>query len=593
MSNASNSFSAWETLPEDEPPLCIVVRRPVLPPRHYEANEVYPQDRPYIPVINEPPGHLGVRQFHRQAKSFDERGEPPRQNRRMSMDRRTLSEAERSAARQHTAQLLQPETPVVAACQSLWAAKGHLEELHALGISDPSSASTSFESNTDNSPASANPESKGREEGADKKRLQYNPPSRKVSVEIPAVTVSRHRYKETKSNQFRRRVEDESPALRSSRESVASRELRDLFNRRGSQQVDSRKTSGTSVLGDRRPSTRDSRRASLFSGDLQRETRDLRDFNRDRRRSSRNLFYDRDFDSRHSSIVRRRSGSRKQPQDLPNFFTRRESRNYRDRRNSNDVVYGVQSRRFSRELPEIPTFEISEATSRRNSRAYNDGRFPRDMSPLYERNENRERNRRRSSFIRHVAVSHDANFFGRDDLPDRDARSLFLRRKFLSTAAVSSLDSTNSTESSAPEAIFASSVDSAGSDLEHRRLSLMNRLPTGSAPHLMSRQAPSSANPPANTQRRRFRNRDYSVDAQSDSLFREWSRVDPAYEERDTRDHRDQREPRRRLERGASEDQSASRPVRARAYSRQLTVNPGGNVMVPFICYPDEVNCSR
>ncbi|ETN85361.1 hypothetical protein NECAME_16801 [Necator americanus] len=138
-------------------------------------------------------------------------------------------------------------------------------------------------------------------------------------------------------------------------------------------------------------------------------------------------------------------------------------------------------------------------------------------------------------------------------------RSLFLRRKFLSTAAVSSLDSTNSTESSAPEAIFASSVDSAGSDLEHRRLSLMNRLPTGSAPHLMSRQAPSSANPPANTQRRRFRNRDYSVDAQSDSLFREWSRVDPAYEERDTRDHRDQREPRRRLERGASEDQSASR----------------------------------
>ncbi|KAK6750569.1 hypothetical protein RB195_002503 [Necator americanus] len=37
MSDVSNSFSAWETLPEDEPPLCIAVRRPVSPPRHYEA----------------------------------------------------------------------------------------------------------------------------------------------------------------------------------------------------------------------------------------------------------------------------------------------------------------------------------------------------------------------------------------------------------------------------------------------------------------------------------------------------------------------------------------------------------------------------
>ncbi|KAK6762027.1 hypothetical protein RB195_022935 [Necator americanus] len=38
MSDVSNSFSAWETLPEDEPPLCIAVRRPVSPPRHYEAD---------------------------------------------------------------------------------------------------------------------------------------------------------------------------------------------------------------------------------------------------------------------------------------------------------------------------------------------------------------------------------------------------------------------------------------------------------------------------------------------------------------------------------------------------------------------------
>ncbi|KAK6758361.1 hypothetical protein RB195_015898 [Necator americanus] len=37
MSDVSNSISAWETLPEEEPPLCIAARRPVSPPRHYEA----------------------------------------------------------------------------------------------------------------------------------------------------------------------------------------------------------------------------------------------------------------------------------------------------------------------------------------------------------------------------------------------------------------------------------------------------------------------------------------------------------------------------------------------------------------------------
>ncbi|KAK6751410.1 hypothetical protein RB195_003044 [Necator americanus] len=37
MSDDSNSFSAWEILPEDEPPLCIAVRRPMSPPRHYDA----------------------------------------------------------------------------------------------------------------------------------------------------------------------------------------------------------------------------------------------------------------------------------------------------------------------------------------------------------------------------------------------------------------------------------------------------------------------------------------------------------------------------------------------------------------------------
>ncbi|KAK6761740.1 hypothetical protein RB195_022718 [Necator americanus] len=37
MSDVSNSFSARETLPEDEPPLCIAVRCPESPSGHYEA----------------------------------------------------------------------------------------------------------------------------------------------------------------------------------------------------------------------------------------------------------------------------------------------------------------------------------------------------------------------------------------------------------------------------------------------------------------------------------------------------------------------------------------------------------------------------
>ncbi|KAK6761488.1 hypothetical protein RB195_022526 [Necator americanus] len=40
MSDVSNSFSAWETLLEHEPPLCIAVRRPESPPRYYEAYDV-------------------------------------------------------------------------------------------------------------------------------------------------------------------------------------------------------------------------------------------------------------------------------------------------------------------------------------------------------------------------------------------------------------------------------------------------------------------------------------------------------------------------------------------------------------------------
>ncbi|KAK6762524.1 hypothetical protein RB195_023301 [Necator americanus] len=49
MSDVSNSFSAWETLPEDEPPLCIAVRCPVSPPRHYEAYATVPPPFQLLP----------------------------------------------------------------------------------------------------------------------------------------------------------------------------------------------------------------------------------------------------------------------------------------------------------------------------------------------------------------------------------------------------------------------------------------------------------------------------------------------------------------------------------------------------------------
>lgn len=74
----------------------------------------------------------------RQAKSFETTSQ---------MDRRPqpLSHRAYTLASSHEAE----REEVSAACQSLWAAKGHLEQLDALGISEPSSVSTSFESNTD------------------------------------------------------------------------------------------------------------------------------------------------------------------------------------------------------------------------------------------------------------------------------------------------------------------------------------------------------------------------------------------------------------------------------------------------------------
>uniref|UniRef100_A0A1I7XQI1 Uncharacterized protein n=1 Tax=Heterorhabditis bacteriophora TaxID=37862 RepID=A0A1I7XQI1_HETBA len=129
---------------------------------------MYQPELQYIPPISEPRVHLGVRQFQRQAKSFDERGSAIANARRRSV------EPDRTFARQNTVQMLQPETPVAAACQSLWAAKGHLEQLQALGINDPSSASTSFESNTENNQAPNVLDVKDREKNAENKRLIYN-----------------------------------------------------------------------------------------------------------------------------------------------------------------------------------------------------------------------------------------------------------------------------------------------------------------------------------------------------------------------------------------------------------------------------------
>ncbi|GMR34270.1 hypothetical protein PMAYCL1PPCAC_04465, partial [Pristionchus mayeri] len=118
------------------------------------------QDHFSIPVvINEPPptsnskqhnsrdsNNLSVR-VQRQAKSFDERRGSSHMP--LSVDRRTTSETDeqrRRLMRQATIRMLEPENPVSAECQTLWDHRGHLEQLSALGISDPSSTSTSFES---------------------------------------------------------------------------------------------------------------------------------------------------------------------------------------------------------------------------------------------------------------------------------------------------------------------------------------------------------------------------------------------------------------------------------------------------------------
>ncbi|CAD57712.2 Serine-rich adhesin for platelets [Caenorhabditis elegans] len=110
-------------------------------------------------------------------------------------------------------------------------------------------------------------------------------------------------------------------------------------------------------------------------------------------------------------------------------------------------------------------------------------------------------------------------------------KNILLQRQFLSTAAVSSMESNNSTDDS--DQRFSNSFDSTRSELERRRLSLMNQADANSSDEA-TRSVP------------RISNRDYSVDMRSDSLFREWSRVDPAYDPLD-----------RRLQRGHTVDHAA------------------------------------
>ncbi|KAF8360457.1 hypothetical protein PRIPAC_87380 [Pristionchus pacificus] len=127
------------------------------------ASSVVPQQCIIPVVISEPPpsstipssdthhtrrgsNMLGMRN-QRQAKSFDERRGSSHML--LTTERRTTSETDdqrKRLMRQATIRMLEPENPVSAECQTLWDHRGHLEQLSALGISDPSSNSTSFES---------------------------------------------------------------------------------------------------------------------------------------------------------------------------------------------------------------------------------------------------------------------------------------------------------------------------------------------------------------------------------------------------------------------------------------------------------------
>ncbi|UMM19392.1 hypothetical protein L5515_015010 [Caenorhabditis briggsae] len=127
-------------------------------------------------------------------------------------------------------------------------------------------------------------------------------------------------------------------------------------------------------------------------------------------------------------------------------------------------------------------------------------------------------------------------------------KNILLQRQFLSTAAVSSMESNNSTDDS--DQRFSNSFDSMRSELERRRLSLLN-------------QADANSSDEACSSSQRMNNRDYSVDVRSDHLFREWSRVDPAYDPLD-----------RRLQRGHTVDHSAMNQHRQFQRQFSLTTSP-------------------
>uniref|UniRef100_A0A0K0DL01 PI3K/PI4K domain-containing protein n=1 Tax=Angiostrongylus cantonensis TaxID=6313 RepID=A0A0K0DL01_ANGCA len=290
------------------------------------------------------------------------------------------------------------------------------------GISDPSSASTSFESNTDNSATAGSAENKARVDSADKKRLQYK-----------------------SSKQFRRRISvisnDETLTYQNPHESDISRELQKIFDRSISHSSDSRKSS-QSTLYDK--SSRKDACNMMLDRQPRRTSYDSRDFNTDRRRRSHDFFYGRHTEPPSHS-------------DFP-----------QSRRSSHGAVYGTLSRRLPHELPMQPIFEQNYDIIGGHSCAINERRLHHDENLSYEQNKNRKKHERRPGCrVQHATTAYDADFWPRSGSPDLwKSRSLLLRRKFLSTAAVSSLDSTNSTESSAPDAMFVSSVDSGGSDLD-------------------------------------------------------------------------------------------------------------------------------
>ncbi|KAK6024619.1 hypothetical protein OSTOST_09569, partial [Ostertagia ostertagi] len=345
-------------------------------------------------------------------------------------------------------------------------------------------------------------------------RTQVDTKARRVSITLPNKSGRR----------LTLHLPAESPTRRSSRESDVSQELRDVFRRRESQPVESRRTSQCSSSGNRRfsvahdssrrvsqqiesrrmsqSSSHGERRTSIAHDSSRRQSREFQEFMRDVRRHSRDLYNERDLDQ--EDAMRREMETRWLADYIRDYYEV-----VQQRRKWRDMLYNLQNRRFLREAPVRP-IQQEMSPDRQGARVSTKPRVFPGLEPLYEKHESRHDGRRRrlrNSFVRRAALSHDAVFMSRK--PEQiDDRSMFLRRKFLSTAAVSSLDSTNSTESSAPEAIFASSVDSAGSDLEHRRLSLMNRLPTGSMPQMISRPMATN-NPLQNPQRRRMQGRDY------------------------------------------------------------------------------------